>query len=181
MTIRSQHRGQSLLLAALTVTLGLAGTVTPASAAQTATAGTPAKPTVVLVHGVFADSSGWNATITALQQAGFLVIAAADPLRDLAGDAAYVSSIVDTIPGPVIMVGHSYGGAASTSVRRRPARPADAPDGRHPAARQRRRPVRAQRRPADPRRPRRHPLRPPAKARSHSGRAPNLKIKSHDL
>ncbi|GAA2871762.1 alpha/beta fold hydrolase [Nonomuraea rubra] len=117
MTIRSQRRGLSLLLAALTVTLGVTGTVTPASAAQTATAGTP-KPTVVLVHGVFADSSGWNATITALQQAGFPVIAAANPLRDLAGDAAYVSSIVDTIPGPVIMVGHSYGGAAITNAAR---------------------------------------------------------------
>ncbi|MFI7111332.1 alpha/beta fold hydrolase [Nonomuraea sp. NPDC050227] len=121
MTIRSQRRGLSLLLAALTLTLGLTGTVAPASAEQSATAateGTRAKPTVVLVHGVFADSSGWNATIAALQKAGFPVIAAANPLRDLAGDAAYVSSIIDTIPGPVIMVGHSYGGAAITNAAR---------------------------------------------------------------
>ncbi|MFB4284953.1 alpha/beta fold hydrolase [Nonomuraea sp. MTCD27] len=121
MTIRSQRRGLSLLLAALTLTLGLTGTVAPASADQSATAataGTRAKPTVVLVHGVFADSSGWNATIAALQKAGFPVIAAANPLRDLEGDAAYVSSIIDTIPGPVIMVGHSYGGAAITNAAR---------------------------------------------------------------
>jgi pimeloyl-ACP methyl ester carboxylesterase len=118
MTIRSQRRGLSLMLTALTLTLGLTATVAPASAAQSATAGTRAKPTVVLVHGVFADSSGWNATIAALQKAGFPVIAAANPLRDLKGDAAYVSSIIDTIPGPVIMVGHSYGGAAITNAAR---------------------------------------------------------------
>ncbi|MEU1723344.1 alpha/beta hydrolase [Nonomuraea sp. NPDC005692] len=120
MTIRSQRRGLSLLLATMTLTLGLTSTITPASAADSATAATAAtgKPTVVLVHGVFADSSGWNATITALQKAGFPVIAAANPLRDLAGDAAYVSSIIDTIPGPVIMVGHSYGGAAITNAAR---------------------------------------------------------------
>lgn len=100
MTIRSKRRGLGLLLAVLTLMLGLTGTAT-------ATATTHTKPTVVLVHGVFADSSGWNATITALQAAGFPVIAAANPLRDLAGDAEYISSIVKTISGPVIMVGHS--------------------------------------------------------------------------
>ncbi|GAA4059904.1 alpha/beta fold hydrolase [Nonomuraea soli] len=112
MTVRSQHRGLSLLIAALTLPLGLTAAVTPASASASA------KPTVVLVHGVFADSSGWNETIARLQRAGFPVIAAANPLRDLDGDAAYVSSIIDTIPGPVIMVGHSYGGAAITNAAR---------------------------------------------------------------
>ncbi|WP_436761578.1 alpha/beta fold hydrolase [Streptosporangium sp. V21-05] len=126
MTIRSQRRGLSLLLATLTLTLGMTGPVAPASAAAPSavkgtpgtTAGTTAKPTVVLVHGVFADASGWNATIAALQAAGFPVIAPANPLRDLAADADYVSSVVDTIPGPVIMVGHSYGGAAITNAAR---------------------------------------------------------------
>ncbi|NRQ40110.1 alpha/beta hydrolase [Nonomuraea sp. NN258] len=120
MTIRSRRRGLGLMLATLTLTLGLTSTVAPASAAAPAAAATATagKPTVVLVHGVFADSSGWNATITALQAAGFPVIAAANPLRDLAGDAAYVSSIIDTVPGPVILVGHSYGGAAITNAAR---------------------------------------------------------------
>ncbi|MFI6818660.1 alpha/beta fold hydrolase [Nonomuraea sp. NPDC050328] len=122
MTVRPRHRGLSMLLAVLTLMLGLTGTATSAAATATtsaaATTGGTAKPTVVLVHGVFADSSGWNATITALQAAGFPVIAAANPLRDLAGDSAYVSSLVKTIPGPVIMVGHSYGGAVITNAAR---------------------------------------------------------------
>ncbi|WP_223167888.1 alpha/beta fold hydrolase [Nonomuraea sp. SYSU D8015] len=99
------------LLAAILFVLGLTAVAVPSSANAEG-----AKPTVVLVHGVFADSSGWNPTIAALQAAGFPVIAAANPLRDLEGDAAYVSSIVDTIPGPVIMVGHSYGGAVITDA-----------------------------------------------------------------
>lgn len=69
MTIRPQRRGLSLLLAALTLTLGLTSTVAPASAAGSAAAGVTGKPTVVLVHGVFADSSGWNSTIASLQTA----------------------------------------------------------------------------------------------------------------
>ena len=69
-----------------------------------------AKPTVVLVHGAFADSSSWNKVIPRLQRAGYPVIAPANPLRDLNGDSAYVSSVLSTIPGPVILVGHSYGG-----------------------------------------------------------------------
>jgi pimeloyl-ACP methyl ester carboxylesterase len=75
------------------------------------------KPTVVLVHGVFADASGWNDA--RLLKAGYPVIAVADPLRDLAGDLAYVSSIIDTIPGPVILVGHSYDGEVITNAARR--------------------------------------------------------------
>ncbi|MEO3808851.1 alpha/beta hydrolase [Sphaerisporangium sp. B11E5] len=114
MTIRPRRRALSLLITALTLMLGLTATVAPASAAPRTTA----RPTIVLVHGVFADASGWNATIAALQAAGFPVIAPANPLRDIAGDAEYVSSIVGTIAGPVIMVGHSYGGAAITNAAR---------------------------------------------------------------
>ncbi|MFF4838176.1 alpha/beta fold hydrolase [Streptomyces sp. NPDC001315] len=85
-----------------------------ASAAHTATAlATPStpRPTVVLVHGAFADSSSWDAVISRLERQGYPVIGVANPLRGLAGDSAYVSSVVDTIPGPVVLVGHSYGGA----------------------------------------------------------------------
>ncbi|MEU5755128.1 alpha/beta hydrolase [Streptomyces sp. NPDC047829] len=77
-----------------------------------------AKPTVVLVHGVFADASGFSDTIALLQRAGYQVIAPANPLRDLEGDAAYVSSVIDTVPGPVVLVGHSYGGAVITNAAR---------------------------------------------------------------
>ncbi|MFE4699960.1 alpha/beta fold hydrolase [Streptomyces sp. NPDC056738] len=89
-----------------------------ASASATARTGDTGRPTVVLVHGVFADASGWNDTIARLQRAGFPVIAPANPLRDLAGDSAYVSSVVDTVPGPVILVGHSYGGEVITNAGR---------------------------------------------------------------
>jgi pimeloyl-ACP methyl ester carboxylesterase len=79
---------------------------------------TTAKPTVVLVHGAFADASGFNDTIALLQKAGFPVIAPANPLRDAVGDAAYISSVLDTIPGPVILAGHSYGGIVITNAAR---------------------------------------------------------------
>jgi pimeloyl-ACP methyl ester carboxylesterase len=78
------------------------------------------KPTVVLVHGAFAESSSWNAVIDVLEAAGHPVIAAANPLRDLAGDAASVADVVRSVEGPVLLVAHSYGGAVISNV------PADA-------------------------------------------------------
>ncbi|MFC4507610.1 MULTISPECIES: alpha/beta fold hydrolase [Streptomyces] len=94
-----------------------AGAVTALGAAAPASA-TGARPTVVLVHGVFADASGWNAVTARLLDAGYPVIAPANPLRDLAGDSAYVRSVVDTLTGPVILVGHSYGGEVITNAGR---------------------------------------------------------------
>lgn len=75
-----------------------------------------AKPTVVLVHGAFADSSGWNDVIARLEKDGYPVIAAANPLRSVAGDAASVAAVVRSIPGRVILVGHSYGGVVITEA-----------------------------------------------------------------
>ncbi|MET8982592.1 alpha/beta hydrolase [Streptomyces sp. NPDC004539] len=72
--------------------------------------------TFVLVHGVFADASGWNAVAARLLHAGHQVIAPANPLRDIAGDSAYVGSVLDTITGPVVLVGHSYGGEVITNA-----------------------------------------------------------------
>ncbi|MBB2753566.1 UNVERIFIED_ORG: pimeloyl-ACP methyl ester carboxylesterase [Rhizobium aethiopicum] len=69
-----------------------------------------AKPTVVLVHGAFADSSSWNGVVEILRKDGFQVVAAANPLRGVSNDAAYVSDVVASIAGPVVLVGHSYGG-----------------------------------------------------------------------
>jgi pimeloyl-ACP methyl ester carboxylesterase len=73
-------------------------------------------PTVVLVHGAFADSSSWSGVLPLLQQAGLSVIALPNPLRSLSGDAAYVASAVSQVPGPVVLVGHSYGGAVITDA-----------------------------------------------------------------
>jgi pimeloyl-ACP methyl ester carboxylesterase len=68
-------------------------------------------PTVVLVHGAFADSSSWAGVIPHLQAAGITVQAPANPLRGLTADSAYLASYLSQIPGPVLLVGHSYGGA----------------------------------------------------------------------
>ena len=73
-------------------------------------------PTIVLVHGAFADSSSWNGVIPKLQAEGYQVIAVANPLRSLATDAAYVSTIVKSVPGPVVLVGHSYGGSVISNA-----------------------------------------------------------------
>lgn len=75
-----------------------------------------AKPTVVLVHGAWADSSGWGGVITKLEKDGYPVLAVANPLRGLASDSAYVRSILDSIDGDVVLVGHSYGGAVITNA-----------------------------------------------------------------
>ncbi|GAA3573300.1 alpha/beta hydrolase [Nonomuraea rosea] len=119
MTVQT-GRGLRLALATLTLALGATAIAVPASAAMTTTANvaTTAKPTVVLVHGAFADASGFNDMIARLQAIGFPVIAPANPLRDVAGDAAYLSSILDTITGPIILAGHSYGGIVITNAAR---------------------------------------------------------------
>ena len=69
------------------------------------------KPTIVLVHGAFADASGWSSEIQFLIGQGYPVIAPSNPLRGLASDAAYIDGVLATIAGPVVLVGHSYGGA----------------------------------------------------------------------
>jgi pimeloyl-ACP methyl ester carboxylesterase len=74
------------------------------------------QPTIVLVHGAFAESASWDRVIDPLVAEGHRVIAAANPLRGLAGDAAAVSDVVRTIEGPVVLVAHSYGGAVITNV-----------------------------------------------------------------
>jgi pimeloyl-ACP methyl ester carboxylesterase len=77
---------------------------------------TDGKPTIVLVHGAFADASSWNGVIERLQQQGCTVVAPANPLRGVAADAAYLASVVNQIDGPVLLVGHSYGGAVITNA-----------------------------------------------------------------
>jgi pimeloyl-ACP methyl ester carboxylesterase len=74
------------------------------------------EPTVVLVHGAFADASGFTGVIRELQSGGHAVIAPPNPLRSLASDAAALSAVVKAIDGPVLLVGHSYGGAVITQA-----------------------------------------------------------------
>lgn len=73
-------------------------------------------PTIVLVHGAFAESASWDRVIDPLQSAGHRVIAVANPLRGLTSDAAAVGDLVRTIDGPVLLVAHSYGGAVISNV-----------------------------------------------------------------
>ncbi|MFF9073440.1 alpha/beta fold hydrolase [Streptomyces sp. NPDC014735] len=75
-----------------------------------------AKPTVVLVHGAFADSSSWNGVIERLQRRGYTVMAPANPLRGLYSDSAYTASVLKTIKGPIVLAGHSYGGAVISTA-----------------------------------------------------------------
>jgi pimeloyl-ACP methyl ester carboxylesterase len=100
-----------VLVAALAVSLSSAS---GASAATDNSAQT--RPTIVLVHGAWADSSSWSGVIDRLQHVGYTVVAPANPLRGLKSDSTYLSSYLDTIPGPVVLVGHSYGGMVITSA-----------------------------------------------------------------
>ncbi|MEU8292969.1 alpha/beta hydrolase [Streptomyces pseudogriseolus] len=74
------------------------------------------KPTIVLVHGYWADASGWDRIVESLQARGYPVVATANPLRSLSGDADYLAARLSTIEGPVVLVGHSYGGAVITNA-----------------------------------------------------------------
>ncbi|WP_405970662.1 alpha/beta hydrolase [Streptomyces sp. NBC_00988] len=90
----------------------------PAGASSRSAPARPAapKPTVVFVHGAFADSSGWDGVMHRLRKDGYPVRAASDPLRGLASDSAYVAELLHSITGPIILVGHSYGGAVITDA-----------------------------------------------------------------
>lgn len=73
-------------------------------------------PTVVLVHGAFADASGWAGVITSLAKSGISAVAVANPLRGVTTDATYLAEVANAIPGPVLLVGHSYGGVVITNA-----------------------------------------------------------------
>ena len=87
--------------------LALAGAVLMSSAALAQID----KPTIVLVHGAFADASSWNGVVKILEKDGYPVVAVANPLRSVKGDAAYVADILSSIKSPAVLVGHSYGGS----------------------------------------------------------------------
>src|SRR4051794_41946472 len=105
---QSFRRRISLGLIAVTA-LALTATNTLAAPSKTSRP----KPTVVLVHGAFADASTWNGVIDRLQGDGYPVVAPANPLPGVSADRTYLASVVKTIPRPGVLLGHSYRGAAS--------------------------------------------------------------------
>ena len=86
------------------------------SVAAAASAAPALKPTVILVHGAFADATSWNGVAARLRLDGYTVIGAANPLRSVKADAQVVSNIVKSIKGPVVLVGHSYGGSVISAA-----------------------------------------------------------------
>ncbi|XMA35782.1 alpha/beta hydrolase [Streptomyces albogriseolus] len=116
--IRHSAARRTLALAVLLPALALM-TAGPSAASESGGDTAPhqdARPTVVLVHGYWADSSGWTPVIENLQAEGYRVIAPANPLRSLSGDADYLATLLRTIEGPIVLVGYSYGGAVITNA-----------------------------------------------------------------
>ncbi|HZD13306.1 MAG TPA: alpha/beta fold hydrolase, partial [Candidatus Binatus sp.] len=74
------------------------------------------KPSIVLVHGAFADGSSWSGVVRILQDEGYTVYVPPDPLRGLASDSTYIADFLHSITGPIVLVGHSYGGAVITNA-----------------------------------------------------------------
>jgi pimeloyl-ACP methyl ester carboxylesterase len=103
----------ALLLGSITV--GSLGTLPTSADAQPAPPASP-KPTIVLVHGAWADASSWTGVVRRLQTKGYTVLAPANPLRSLSGDSAYLQHFLQTIDGPIVLVGHSYGAAVITNA-----------------------------------------------------------------
>ena len=114
MFTKSLSRRAPVKLALIGALLSLALVV--ASAGSSTSQASGPKPTIVLVHGAWADSSGWNASVKQLQEKGYTALAVATPLRSLHGDAAYLSSVLASIDGPIVLVGHSYGGMVMTNA-----------------------------------------------------------------
>jgi pimeloyl-ACP methyl ester carboxylesterase len=120
-----RRRLKRTLRAALTAIIGVlllggiwasVSPATSAAAAVTARHHNGPKPTIVLVHGAFADASGWAGVITRLEERGYTVLAPANPLRRVPADSAYIASVLATISGPIVLAGHSYGGEVITNA-----------------------------------------------------------------
>lgn len=101
----------------LILTLSL---LTQSMFSQAKTQATSAKPTVVLVHGAFAEAASWNKVIPLLEQDGFNVVAVHLPLSSLADDVAATRRVLEAQPGPVVLVGHSWGGVVITEAGNSP-------------------------------------------------------------
>lgn len=110
---RRNSRRRRIRAAVLIGSLTLGSAVAAPAASQASGA---EKPTIVLVHGAWADASSWDRVVRKLQAEGYPVLAAANPLRSLASDSAYLDAILETIDGPIVLVGHSYGAAVITNA-----------------------------------------------------------------
>src|ERR1035438_5363640 len=96
---------------------GLVGIPSAVAAASTSNHSQSAvKPTIVLEHGAWADGSSWDGVVTQLQKDGYTVDVPPNPLRGPDSDSAYLASYLATVPGPVVLVGHSYGGFVTTNA-----------------------------------------------------------------
>src|SRR5919198_4490465 len=107
--------GVSVLVGLLALSVLCISSAAARSARHSAKGG-EVKPTVVLVHGAWADGSSWSEVVRRLQQDGYTVDVPPNPLRGLAPDSAYIASFLNTIQGPIVLVGHSYGGAVITNA-----------------------------------------------------------------
>ncbi|MEU3188617.1 alpha/beta hydrolase [Streptomyces sp. NPDC006923] len=120
MTSSKRVRRFSVLSAMGTVTAAVAlgvATIGPANAEKDSrSAASGPKPTVVLVHGAFADGSSWNGVIGRLKRDGYPVVAPANPLRGLSSDAAYLKDLLNSVKGPIVLAGHSYGGSVISAA-----------------------------------------------------------------
>lgn len=96
--------------------LALAGLMAAILPFDAVAQGSAPKPTIVLVHGAFAESASWDKVVSRLIGKGYPVVAVANPLRGVRSDAAYVATVLGSIPGPVVLVGHSYGGTVITNA-----------------------------------------------------------------
>ncbi|MFG3028870.1 alpha/beta fold hydrolase [Streptomyces sp. NPDC048253] len=108
--LKPSRRSTSMLAAVACVAALSAANMTSAPTAQAQSRDSGVLPTVVLVHGAFGDASIWNDVIARLQDDGYPVVAPANPLRGLASDSDYLESFLKSVKGPVVLVGHSYGG-----------------------------------------------------------------------
>ncbi len=104
-----------LLASTFLATVGLASSAVAADAKKPAANAKPAT-SVVLVHGAFADGSSWNKIIPLLQAKGLTVVAVQNPLSSLGDDVAFTQRVIDAQPGPVVLVGHSWGGSVITQA-----------------------------------------------------------------
>lgn len=104
------------LLAAVLAVVGLFAATAQIASASPSRAATGPKPTIVLEHGAWADSGSWNGVVQRLQHDGYTVYAPPDPLQGLAYDTATLKDFLSTIPGPIVLVGHSYGGMVITNA-----------------------------------------------------------------
>ena len=113
---RRAPRRSALLAAALAVTTLIAVPLVSIPPIGASPNPGSTKPTIVLVHGAWADASSWDGVTPILQREGYTVDAPPNPLRGLTTDAAYLASYLSTISGPIVLVGHSYGGAVITNA-----------------------------------------------------------------